>query len=246
MKMKKIFNVIIAALSLAAFCSCMQIDNFKEPDARVYGNVIDKTTGKNMLVDNGDTHIRIWEMSYSTNPTPQDLNVKEDGSFNNTKLFAGTYDMLPLDGAYWSCDTTYNVKIGRKGTKVDFEVVPYLHLVDFTATLDGLNLTLSCKLQAPVMENLPQVVELRPFLSLNKHCGAGNKIDYYNTDTYKISVRKAWTKLDSDGDGVSDDEFTVTVPVKAGYTYWCRMGAQVNNTYKNYNYSEVVKIEIPE
>ena len=59
-------------------------------------------------------------------------------------------------------------------------------------------------------------------------------------------MRKAWTKLDSDGDGVSDDEFTVTVPVKAGYTYWCRMGAQVNNTYKNYNYSEVVKIEIPE
>jgi len=243
--MKKIINILLAASIIAALSSCMKIDNFDEPNARVYGRLIDKTTGQNMLVDNGDNHLRIWEMSYSTNPTPQDLAVKEDGTFNNNKLFAGTYDMVPLDGSYWPCDTTYNVKIGPKGAEVNFEVTPYLHLVDFKAELDGLDLTLSCRLEAPVVEGLPQIVELRPFLSLNKHCGGANHIDYYFTDSYKISVRKTWEKVGGKSDGSNDTVFSMTVPVKAGYTYWCRMGAQVNNTYKNYNYSEIVKIEVP-
>jgi len=245
--MKKIFYSILAIVSLAALASsCMEIDNFDAPNAKVSGNIIDKTTGKNMLLDRADTHVRIWEMSYSENPSPQDLPVLEDGTFKNEKLFAGTYDMLPYNGAYWPCDTTFNVKIGKKGAKVDFEVVPYLHLVDFKYELNGLDLKMSCRLEAPVTEGLPQVMEIRPFLSLNNHCGAANHIDYYYTDAYKINVRKQWNKLDADSDGISDDTFEMTVPVKAGYTYWIRMAAQVNNTFKNYNYTEVAKIVIPE
>lgn len=243
--MKRIYYSVLTVLAVVlAACSCMKIDNFDAPDAKISGRLIDKTTGENFIVDHGDNHIRIWEVSYSTNPSPQSLAVKEDGTFTNTKMFAGTYDMLPYDGSYWPCDTTFNVKVGRKGAHVDLEVTPYLHLVDFKAELDGLNLTLSCRLEAPVVEGLPQIVELRPFLSLNKHCGSANHIDYYFTDTYKISVRKAWSKI-GNPDGTSDQVFSVTLPVKAGYTYWCRMGAQVNNTFKNYNYSEIVKIEVP-
>lgn len=247
MNMKKIIYSILSIVSLAALASsCMEIDNFDAPSAKISGNIIDKTTGKNMLLDRADTHVRIWEVSYSLNPTPQDIPVLEDGTFNNERLFAGTYDVLPYDGAYWPCDTTFNVKVGSKSQKVDLEVIPYLHLQDFTYSLDGLNLTMSCRLQAPVTEGLPQVMEIRPFLSLNNHCGAANHIDYYFTDAYKINVRKLWNKLDADGDGVSDEPYTITVPVKAGYTYWIRMGAQVNNTFKNYNYSEVVKVSVPQ
>lgn len=245
--MKKVFYSILAVLTLGMLASsCMEIDNFNAPDAKVSGNVIDKTTGKNMILDRGDTHIRIWERSYSENPTPQDLVVLENGTYNNEKLFAGTYDMLPNDGAYWPCDTTFNVKIGKKGAKQDFEVTPYLHLQDFEYSLDGLNLTMKCRLEAPVADGLPQVMEVRPFLSLNNHCGAANHIDYYYTDNYTLKVRKLWNKIDADNDGISDETFEITVPVKAGYTYWIRMGAQVNNTFKNWNYTEVQKIVIPE
>ena len=239
-----ISRILIVLLLGISAVSCMKIDNFDAPSAKINGRIIDKTTGQNMLVDQGDTHIRIWEKSYSTNPTPQGLAVKMDGTYNNTRLFSGTYDMLPYDGAYWPCDTTYNVKIGKKGTTVDFEVTPYLHVVDFKTELDGLNLTLSCRLQAPVTENLPQVVEIRPFLSLNQFCGAANHIDYYYTDNYKIGIRKLWNKL-GDASGEGFETYSVTLPVKAGYTYWCRMGVQVNNTFKNWNYSEIIKVEIP-
>ena len=167
-----------------------------------------------------------------------------DVDYKDNKLFAGTYDMVPCDGAYWPCDTTYNVKIGKSGKVQDFEVTPYLHVVDFQQALAGTELTLSCKLQAPVVENLPQVVEVRPFLSLNEHCGAANRINYYYTDTYRVNIRKMWNKIgDADGNGL--ETYSITMTVKPGYTYWCRMGVQVNNTYKNWNYSEVVKITVP-
>ncbi len=241
--MKKAFYILMAAAA-ALLSSCMQIDNFDAPAAQVEGRLIDKTTGQNLLVDQADTHIRIWERSYSTNPTPQDLAVKMDGTYKNSKLFSGTYDMLPLDGAYWPCDTTYNVAIGKAGKVQDFEVTPYLHVVDFTAELDGTTLTLSCKLQAPVTEGLPQVVEIRPFLSLNHFCGAANHIDYYYTNDYRISIRKAWSRI-GDAEGNGNETYSVSMEVKPGYHYWVRMGVQVNNQYKNWNYSEIKEIDVP-
>ena len=120
-------------MALAGLVSCMEIDNFEAPSAKVEGRIIDKTTGQPMLLDQGVSHVRIWEMSYSQHPNPQDLAIKEDGTYYNDKLFSGTYDMLPRDGAWWPCDTTYNVAIGKKGTVQDFEVIPYLHIVDFDA-----------------------------------------------------------------------------------------------------------------
>ena len=245
--MKHYTYTLICALALvAAAVSCMKIDNFAEPDARVSGTIIDKTTGKPMLLDHAANHIRIWEMSYSENPTPQDLAIKEDGTYNNTKLFAGTYDMLARDGAWWPCDTVYNVAIGRKGAVQDFEVTPYLHIVDFTAELQGTDIVFSCKLQAPVTENLPQIREIRPFLNTNIHCGPANHIDAYYTDTYRINLRKMWAAIGDASGNQTVDAYTVTVPVKAGYTYWVRMGAQLNDTYTSWNLSEVKKIVVPE
>ena len=54
--MKKIIFILPL---LACMVSCMEIDNFEGPEAKVSGRIIDKTTGENMLFDNNDTKIRI-------------------------------------------------------------------------------------------------------------------------------------------------------------------------------------------
>ena len=133
--MKKIIFILPL---LACMLSCMEIDNFDAPDGKVSGRIIDKTTGLNMMFDNNDTKIRIWERSYSLKPEPQDLAVKADGTYKNTKLFRGTYNMLPYNGSYWPCDTTFYVPIGKKGTVQDFYVTPYLQLTDFKYELNGM------------------------------------------------------------------------------------------------------------
>lgn len=241
--MKHIFYLLPI---IACLASCMEIDNFDAPEAKVSGRIIDATTGENMMFDQNDTKIRIWERSYSLKPEPQDLAVKADGTYKNTKLFAGTYNMLPYNGAYWPCDTTFYVPIGRRGTVQDFYVTPYLHLLDFKYELVGLELTMSCRLHAPIIEEMPQVQEIRPFLSLNQHCGYANHLGYYWSDDFKVRIMKPWEGICHEAaEHYSKETYSITVPVKAGYTYWCRLGAKVNNAFENYNYTETVKIEVP-
>ena len=245
--MKHLFHILLGCAVLLGPVSCMKIDNFEAPSAKIEGRIIDKTTGQPMLLDHGVSHIRIWEMSYSEHPNPQDLAIKEDGTYYNDKLFSGTYDMLPRDGAWWPCDTTYNVAIGKGGAVQDFEVIPYLHVIDFDAVLDGTELTLTCRLQAPVTDGLPPLREIRPFINNNIHCGPGNHIDYYHNDENRVNLRnRTWSSY-GDADGYQTvDPFSVTVQLKPGYTYWVRMGVQVNDTYTSWNLSEVKKIVVPE
>ncbi|MDR0572741.1 MAG: DUF3823 domain-containing protein [Tannerella sp.] len=251
--MKRLLYSLLIVASLLCMASCMEIDNFDAPDAHVTGRLTDKTTGQNFITDHGDTHIRIWEMSYSTNPAPQSIPVKFDGTYNNEKLFAGTYDMLPQNGPYWPADTIRGVRIGRQTVTQNFEVTPYLHITDFEAVLEGAMLTLSCRLSAPLTGKtisgeivpLPNILEIRPFLSLTRYCGAANYIGEYWTSDYRVNLRRAWGNIDTNGDGKSDETYTITVPVKKGYTYNVRMGANVNYTDQKFNYSEVKRIVVP-
>ena len=248
--MKKLIYSLLTGVIAFCITSCMEIDNFDAPDAHLTCRLIDATTGENFITDHIDSDVRIWEMSYSTDPSPQDIPVKSDATYNNTKLFAGTYNVLPYNGPYWPADTAYNVQIGGGKVAVqDFTVTPYLKILEFKTDLVGDTLTMSCRLQAPLTGRagiaLPQVLEIRPFLSLTQYCGNANKIDFYGND-YRINLRRTWEQLDADGDGISDATYTIKVPVKEGYTYNVRMGANVNDTYQKFNYSEIVRIVVPD
>ena len=79
--------------------------------------------------------IQITELSYaggdeSVVVTNQNLNMRQDGSYSNSKLFAGTYRMLPLEGAFYPYDAegeTVELRNGKM-TECNFTVTPYLEL----------------------------------------------------------------------------------------------------------------------
>ncbi len=240
--MKKILYSLGALLLTLSATSCMEVDNFDEPEAHFTGRIIDSTTGQNILASQGECKVRLYEKSFSLNPAPQDIPLKQDGTFNNTKLFNGTYD-VELRGAWWPQDMT-RVPIGGTVTR-EFTVTPYLRIVDFTMEyVDGF-LEVSCRLDAPIKEGLPRIMDLKPFLSLNQFCGSNQCIDPYNTkDEYKVEIRSSWDRIPKAEDGLSQP-YSFKLEVKPGYTYFVRMGAYVDDDYHCYNYSEIKKIEIP-
>ncbi len=241
--MKKVFYIVLGVI-LAAFTSCMKTDNWDEPDVRVYGRIIDSYTGENILSSQDEWGIRIWERTWTESvPNHQTLSVKQDGSYNNSKLFAGTYDMLPYGGPFWPVDTVKNV-VFDGNTEQDFTVTPYLQLTDFEASLNGLKLTLRCRLKAPRRQGLPNLVEIKPFLSLTTFCGATNYIDIGEYNNMRKQINRSW--IEEVGDVETSNIYRIgPLPVKAGYTYYVRLGANVNDANRKYNYSEMIKVEVP-
>jgi hypothetical protein len=129
---------------LFSFSSCdlFKIDNYDEPAETLQGEVVDAATGERVLTDQGSEGIRVrlTELSWTGVETPThnpDFNCMPDGSFQNTKLFKGTYN-IRIDGPFIPlvrensdgvplADETQTTEI--KGvTKVRFEVQPFLKI----------------------------------------------------------------------------------------------------------------------
>ena len=221
---------------VCAFYSC-EYDNYDEPSAKFSGRIIDSTTGENFIMTSQGLEIRMWETSWSTTPSPRSINVKDDGTFNNNKLFAGTYKVLPVNGAFWPVKDTLTVEL-KNQTVQDFTVTPYLKLRIVDHKLEGTRLTISAKIEAPVSEGLQRVIDIQPFVAITRFVGSANISEY--SDRNKIDINKNFT------DGVGDETYTMTIPdLKSGRTFYVRIGARVDDSYKKHNYSDIIEIKVP-
>jgi hypothetical protein len=148
--MRKIFfNSIFAFLLAVSFTSCelFEIDNYDEPKETLKGSIVDVTTGEPVLTDQGQTgsvRIRLQELSWTQTEEAGyfDFACFQDGTFQNTKVFKGTYN-IRVDGPFIPLvrvnnageklfDGTQTVEI-RGVTTVKFEVQPFLK-VEITGT----------------------------------------------------------------------------------------------------------------
>ncbi|GGF22268.1 DUF3823 domain-containing protein [Echinicola rosea] len=138
--MKNIAYLILAGLVSLSSCSMFELDNYELPAETLRGEVVDMETGEPVLTDQGSEGIRVrlMELSWGDNVSPNpDFFCMPDGTFQNTKLFAGNYNVR-LDGPFIPliredergvplADETQTVDI--KGvTNVTFEVQPFLRV----------------------------------------------------------------------------------------------------------------------
>jgi hypothetical protein len=141
--MKKIlFYILLWALFSFASCDLFKLDNYEAPAETLQGEVIDVVTGERVLTDQGSEGIRIRlkELSWTEIENPDynpDFYCKPDGSFQNTKLFKGTYN-IRIDGPFIPlvredgngvllADETKTMEISGV-TKIKFEVQPFLNV----------------------------------------------------------------------------------------------------------------------
>lgn len=134
--MKKILNMLVLSFLALGFGAC-ETDNYDAPDATLQGKLINKTTGELLEASQGDGNmkIRIKEISYAHGDetivvTEQDLKVMQDGTFQHTKLFGGTYEMWPYESCcYESTQAKQTVDLrGGKTTQIQFEVTPFFEV----------------------------------------------------------------------------------------------------------------------
>ncbi|MDR2148735.1 MAG: DUF3823 domain-containing protein [Tannerella sp.] len=268
--MKKIL-LFVFGVTLLSLSSCFETDNWDAPDCTWQGTVTDSYTGQPILASQNDWQIRIWERSFTGQEGGatnfQDLRIKQDGTYQNTKLFAGTYDMLPYNGPFWPMDTLKNLVLKDRLVQ-DFEVTPYLQVLDVRLeqfNRDGKDsIRVVFKVKAPVLTRngatLPRLYELRVFLSYTPFVGNGNDssigvAEYTNQPGGTVGLNSGngflrmtlsdngdnnWTNLIANGPGDNTTaDITFSAQVKKGYTYYYRAGASVNDTYRKFCYSPI-------
>ena len=97
--MRNILNLLALLALTVGFASC-ETDNYDAPEAGITGTIY-TPDGNPMQVGAGKTsmQIKIVERSFAkdgaTVVTPQYLNLRQEGTYTNEKLFAGTYEVEP-------------------------------------------------------------------------------------------------------------------------------------------------------
>lgn len=139
--MKKNIIILLGALFMLSSCKKLfELDNYAEPSEILKGEVVDVATGNPVLTDQGGEGIRVrlTELSWGDNVVHNpDFYCMPDGTFQNTKLFKGTYNVridgpfVPLvredDRGVPLADGTQDVDISGV-TQVLFEVQPFLNV----------------------------------------------------------------------------------------------------------------------
>jgi hypothetical protein len=226
---------------LMAGASCIKKDNYPGPNASLQGNLfLDGSSSKdNVQTCTGNFSIRLEQLDWSSTPTPQDIPVKYDGTYQNTKLFSGHYRVSIKGGAFWPV-APQEIDI-RQGTKLDFQLTPYLLLSNFTADMvDSTTLSVHFDMQAPIDGGIPAVVEMQPFVNTTRIVGPGASIFDFS-DANKKSINKEWSAMTA-----SDKSPTIVIPnLVKGRTFFVRVGVRFNNDDKSYNLTEVLKVNVP-
>src|ERR1700744_1707826 len=156
--MKKLISNFLLGASILAVSACTKIDNYPGPDASFQGRVIDATTNANFETSTNSIQVQLEQISWSSTPTPQYIPSKTDGTFEDTKLFKGTYRIIPKGGAFWPVFDSLKMDI-NKGSSHDFELTPYLTIKNFTHELNGTTLTLHFDIDAPTVAGLPTIID---------------------------------------------------------------------------------------
>ncbi|SEW55150.1 DUF3823 domain-containing protein [Chitinophaga arvensicola] len=239
--MQKIIKGLLIGLLALSIASCSKTDNYPGPNAAFKGRILDKTDPKNgnFLTETAGIQIKLEELSWSATPSPQTIPSKDDGTFEDTQLFAGHYRVTPMGGPFWPV-AGVELDINKGNNTHDIAVTPYLKIVNLAHRFEGTTLVMTFKIQAPVTENLPRLLDVQSFVNVTKYVGNGATIPQYTSDKTMQKIEANWS------DAIAQQTFEIRVPdIKAGRVFFARVGARVDDSYKQYNFSEEIQVQLP-
>ncbi len=233
-------------IPVALFClglTACEIDNYDAPDGTIQGAITDHE-GNPFIAGHGAEIIRMREISWAKDETTYTANRKlktlDNGVYRNTKIFKGTYLIMPHGGAfypYWPAaegdlfgerdDAGDRVEIKSKGTTtMNFTVTPYLTLEWVKKpTIDAEGyVTCSVRFRRNQKEgyDMPDLREANISISRTINAGAGDG-----------SLVPAAKRISNDMEG-TEIEFKSLIPLKySGINYWVRVSMNTQTVSGN-------------
>ena len=259
---------MLFCLAVVSFNSC-KIDNYAEPQETIKGRVVDVVTGNLVLTDQGSegTRVRLRELSWKETKVPDnfDFNCMKEGIFQNTKVFAGHYNVR-IDGAFIPLvrlssagDTIVDESkyIDIKGiTEVEFKVQPFLNIEwigepvvsngQITATIKVTRGVTPADFKAKIEpmggynDNMLNVTDVRLFVSEVPYVGYREWDNRYTTEI---------NYSDNSFDALLGQPVTISTKglIPAGRTVYIRAAARINYATENtrrHNYNEAKRVDI--
>jgi hypothetical protein len=252
--MKKFIYLCVGILSLT---SC-ELDDYPEPSETFCGQFLDKTTGEKIQTESGSGGIQIYmyETSYKENPTPWNFTAMQNGTFQNTKVFAATYTVVPYgpfvpltetdaSGNYTKDERLKEFKISGTTTH-NFEVEPFLRLkiVGNPSVKDNkISVTVRIERGTENTKYQQDCTDVVLFVN-NSSTYVGNN-NYDSRVSTFISGNNAKNAVGKEITITSDD---VTKANGTGQNYYVRVGARIDyatNGVRRYNYTEPLTVAVP-
>lgn len=252
--MKKNLYYLAIASALISLSACSKVDNYPPPDQTLRGRIID--AGNETLVQSeisGEagigTRIELRELSWSSNPTPMYLATRQDGTYNNNKVFAGTYK-ISADGAFVPLvqtgtnpvDKSQTVEVRGGITTVDFSVEPFLRIAWDGDPIINADSTVTVKVMVTRGTNNPNyqlaVTDLNLYVNNLPYVGNPGSMNY-----------AIYSKTGAATNAILGQSVALTTKaaLPKQRDWYLRVGART--TYPNggrpYNYNEIKKVSIP-
>ena len=267
--MKKILCSSMFIMALLSFNAC-KVDNYELPNETIKGRVVDAATGELVLTDQGSegTRVRLRELSWKETRVPDnfDFFCMKEGIFQNTKVFAGNYNVR-VDGAFiplvrrnTAGDTIANESktLDIKGvTEVEFRVQPFLKVEWVgTPTVANGKITAQVRVTRAVSpadfkakvepmggynDNMLNVTDVRLFVSQVPYVG-------FREWDNRYSIERGYTGNSFDTVSTKIVTLTTNGTIPAGRTVFIRAAARINYATENirrHNYNAALRVDVP-
>lgn len=223
-KMKTTYAFILMIVMLAG-AGC-EIDNYEAPQITVSGRIVDSQTGE--LVESGGINAGSVVKLYQGNSTqPLIYSTLPEGTFTNSKVFAGTYSYL-AEGPFVMVENNTVININGD-TEMEIRVIPNVRLGISVLSSDATSATIKLSYEKLANQKLMNLgVVWSKYRNPNAYTFSGGAIDEDNVESMNLSA--------------GEMTFTIT-NLQPNTKYYIRGLSRTANAGNFYNYSTSVELQ---
>ncbi len=253
--MKRLYYIFGLSALLLSSCNYFEYDNYEAPNSGLEGTVVDRKTNESLQAEAANSYkVEYYELSWEeaghANTQSRFFWGKADGTFLNTKIFAGNIGLLERRRILRSRTGSRVLKENRL-TRLDYSVIPYARVNIDEITLTGSkqnNLEIKYTIEDTekevntegLDEGLYTLSEAQVFIS-----SKSPNVGVNNSETkYTIRAKKEFERGDYEP-GVPFQVVEKNVRNLDPGKYWVRIGVRTANPQKRYNFSTIKEIVVP-